>query len=127
MNELSTPVAEAVPATPCPGQFQWSAFGATYSDTACQDGVCLDLDRLSTDGGVPCPFCRPADYFDYEWGGNDVEPTCSVCLTRLPVKAVRFIDGPALTWTVACTHCKTTQPGLMCNYEPDAVAARLTS
>jgi len=126
MTAPATTVLEAPPAQ-CPGQFQWSAFGAPYSDTACQDGACLDLDDLSSTAGIPCPFCAPVPFFDYEWGGTDVEPTCSVCLTRLPVEAVRFVDATALAWTVECTHCKATQPGLMRDYSPEAVAARQTS
>lgn len=67
----------------CPGQLQWSAFGARYEDTQCgstwtfdatgepvgpylQD---LDSDRVQQD--IPCPFCDPAGFTGYQWGGAD--------------------------------------------------------
>lgn len=98
---------------------QWSAFGAKYQDTECVRGLLLDLDSLR-ESDQPCPLCDPQGAFDYYWGGTYVEPTCLVCLTRLPVSSVTFIDGRALTWTVDCSECGKTQPGLMLDYEKEA-------
>lgn len=102
---------------PCQtGPFQWSAFGATYPDTACHNGVCYDLDGAGTFAGIPCPFCDPVGYFSYEFD-DDIEPTCAACLTRHTPDTIRFHDGPSLTWTLTCTECASTQPALMRAYD----------
>jgi hypothetical protein len=104
------------------GQFQWSAFGATYEDTICVDGNLGDLDDDGrTSAGIPCPFCNPGAYFEYQWGGGYVHPTCATCKMRLPEKAgtVTFHDGVALTWTGDCPTCGPDQPVLMRDYEAE--------
>lgn len=104
----------AAPACPSlPGPFEWSAFGASYPDTSCENGTCLDLDSLSTAAGIPCPFCRPVDFFDYHWGESGLEPTCASCSTRLTSQGLVFHDGAALTWSVWCTTCDRRQPARM--------------
>lgn len=100
--------------------FAWSAFGAPYRDTTCIDGMCGDLDRDgSAAAGITCPFCDPAGFFEYQFGGNYVEPTCATCLRRgIDPAAITFHDGEALTWSVMCPTCCSDQPALMRDYEP---------
>ena len=100
------------------GQLAWSAFGAEYMDTECQNGDLLDLDSL-TFRGTPCPLCQPLNFFEHEWDGTGVEPTCCTCLTRLTPDLVTFHDGKALTWTVKCPKCTSEQPALMRDYDPE--------
>lgn len=64
----------------CPTWFTWSAFGASYPDTACSTGalegeenhgVLCDLDADYSDiHGISCPFCDPNGFLTYEWGGG---------------------------------------------------------
>lgn len=104
----------STPSIPEHDQLAWSAFGATYEDTACVNGLLLDLDSL-VNSEQACPLCNPVAFFEETWDGG-VEPTCATCLTRLPADAVQFHDGKDLTWTVECTTCGSTQPGLMRDY-----------
>lgn len=67
----------------CPGNLEWSAFGATYMDTVCasalewpdghkERGLC-DADNDFRPGDVPCPFCDPDLFIDYQWAVRDGE------------------------------------------------------
>ena len=94
------------------GQLRWSAFGAGYMDTECQNGDLLDLDAEAFPG-TPCPLCQPVAFFEHNWYGSETVPTCRTCLARLTPQVVTFIDGPALTWTVDCPTCGPGQPALM--------------
>jgi hypothetical protein len=47
-------------------------FGASYPDARCVDGILHDLDDCDENGNlyvptekVPCPFCRPKDFMEY--------------------------------------------------------------
>ena len=101
------------------GQLEYSVFGATYPDTECTSDGLVDLDGPTLRDDMCCPLCDPEGFFEYQWGGGYIEPTCSVCLARLPVSSVKFIDGQTLTWTVDCPKCEATQPGLMRDYDPE--------
>ncbi|PRB14481.1 hypothetical protein [Microbacterium sp. MYb62] len=99
----------------CPGTLQWSAFGASYPDTVCASvvtweggyqghGLC-DADADFREGDIPCPFCDPDGFIDYEWSVSDGE---TVILWSHDEQAVHpdteihFHDGQALWWTA--TH-----------------------
>lgn len=97
----------------CPGNLTWSAFGATYPDTVCASvltwadgyqgsGLC-DADDDFRERDVPCPFCSPEAFIEYEWGepqdylllwASDESPADGV--------EIHFHDGQALWWTA--TH-----------------------
>lgn len=98
---------EAPPAdVACPTWFTWSAFGAAYPDTECQDGLLLDLDsdRQPSD---PCPMCQSASFFDQQFGGSYVVPTCARCEHLLPDGAVLqwHERGHALSASAFCPDC----------------------
>lgn len=102
------------------GMFEWSAFGAWYPDTSCDNGICTDHDGSWTFQGIPCPFCCPAAFWEYQWGGGYVIPTCGNCLAHLPSGTViKFHDGQSLTWTAQCPGCRSSQPILMREYEAE--------
>lgn len=99
----------------CPGHLTWSAFGATYPDTVCASaltwpdghrgyGLC-DADADFREGDVPCPFCDPDSFIDYQWSVGTGE---TVILWETDEQAVHpdteihFHDGQALWWTA--TH-----------------------
>ena len=99
----------------CPGNLQWSAFGASYPDTVCASsltwpeghqgyGLC-DADDDLREKDVPCPFCDPDGFIDYQWSVSDGE---TVILWEQDEQAVHpdteihFHDGEALWWTA--TH-----------------------
>jgi len=99
----------------CPGNLQWSAFGASYPDTVCASvitwadgykghGLC-DADDDLREKDVPCPFCDPDCFIDYEWSVSGGE---TVILWEQDERAVHpdteihFHDGDALWWTA--TH-----------------------
>lgn len=73
MSEQTLPGREA-----CPGQMAWSAFGAYYPDTVCATAlewnpgtdpgaVLCDADDDFRPKDVPCPFCAPDRFIDYQW------------------------------------------------------------
>jgi hypothetical protein len=103
------------------GQFEWSAFGANYPDTECVDGVCADLDAdWSTNAGIPCPFCNSSAFFEYQWGGGWIVPTCYECQEKLPSKTpLTFHDGPGLTFSADCPKCQAHATTLMREYDTD--------
>lgn len=105
---MTTPTPEAIEAAAdsCPGgMFQWSAFGANYMDTYCQGGQLFDADS-NTGGEIPCPFCDPAGFWDYEGGDSETIPTCEKCESKLPDHTpLTFHDGAGLTMTAACPTC----------------------
>lgn len=99
----------------CPGNLQWSAFGATYMDTVCASaltwpegqqgyGLC-DADADFREGEIPCPFCDPNGFIEYQWHVGDGE---TVILWERdehavhPDTEIHFHDGQALWWTA--TH-----------------------
>lgn len=94
------------PEDPCPqGMFEWSAFGANYSDTYCQDGLLFDADS-NTGGEISCPFCDPIGFADYEFADSETIPTCSKCETKLPNHTpLTFHDGHGLRMTAKCPGC----------------------
>lgn len=83
----------------CPGNLQWSAFGATYMDTVCASALTF------REGEIPCPFCDPDGFIEYQWHVGDGE---TVILWEHDEQAVHpdteihFHDGQALWWTA--TH-----------------------
>ena len=87
------------------GMFEWSAFGAPYMDTYCQEGTLFDADS-ETGGDIPCPFCDPAGHWEYEFDGGYVAPTCTNCEQILPDgTALIFHDGRGLTFSADCPIC----------------------
>ena len=98
---------QAPPVEECPGWFQWSAFGASYPDTYCVDGVLFDADA---DGGgaggdIPCPFLDADGFTEWMIGGMYRQPICSVCQQSIPNDAkIDYHDGHALTWTATCPN-----------------------
>lgn len=73
MSETTLPGREA-----CPGHLTWSAFGAYYPDTVCATAlewnpgtdpgaVLCDADDDFRPKDVPCPFCAPDRFIDYQW------------------------------------------------------------
>lgn len=100
----------------CPGQLVWSAFGARYMDTVCSSALdwskaghepvatLCDADDDFRPKDVPCPFCDPAGFVGYEWGGPD-EHTVLWASDETPVPdstEIHFHDAEALWWTA--TH-----------------------
>ncbi|MFL2002338.1 hypothetical protein [Microbacterium sp. A1-JK] len=107
---VTLPGAEA-----CPGHLTWSAFGARYPDTVCASvldwtgvepgwGLC-DADDDFRPKDVPCPFCDPDAFIDYQWSVSDGE---HVVLWETdetavhPDTQIHFHDAQALWWTA--TH-----------------------
>lgn len=100
----------------CPGWLLWSAFGAWYPDSVCSSvltwenpadhpgsGYLCDADDDLRCKDVPCPFCLPESFTEYEWGGGYVVPTCATCEAMLPPGTpIDYHDGPALTFTATC-------------------------
>lgn len=102
------------------GMFEWSAFGANYPDTACDNGLCSDYDGNWTSAGIPCPFCNPSAFYEYQWGGGWTVPTCLECQEKLPPKSpLTFHDGPGLTFSADCAKCQAHTTTLMRDYETD--------
>lgn len=100
------------------GMFEWSAFGANYSDTSCDGGLCSDHDGNWTSAEIPCPFCCPAAFFEYQWGGGWIVPTCAECEEKLPPKTpLTFHDGYALTFSADCPKCQAQTTTLMREYD----------
>lgn len=99
----------------CPGHLRWSAFGASYPDTVCASvlqwpaghegtGLC-DADDAFREKEVPCPFCDPDGFIDYEWnvaGGEHVILWATDEVAVYPDTEIHFHDGEALWWTA--TH-----------------------
>ncbi|MGQ7313392.1 hypothetical protein ACUOFU_16925 [Microbacterium arabinogalactanolyticum] len=99
----------------CPGHLTWSAFGATYPDTVCASaltwprgyaawGLC-DADDDLREKGIPCPFCDPDGFIEYEWSvsaGETVILWASDEQAVHPDTEIHFHDGEALWWTA--TH-----------------------
>ena len=98
----------------CPGWLAWSAFGANYPDTACStiltwedprdhpgNGYLCDADDDLRCKDVPCPFCRPQMFMEYQFS----EATPLWAADETPVAEgteIHFHDAPALWWTA--TH-----------------------
>lgn len=102
----------------CPGRLEWSAFGARYPDTVCSsvlewedgegpdDGYLCDADDDLRCKDIPCPFCNPASFAEYEFGGGYVIPTCATCEQMLPpLTPIDFHDGRGLKMTATCPTC----------------------
>jgi hypothetical protein len=96
----------------CPGHLQWSAFGAGYPDSVCASvlewtdgyqgyGLC-DADDDFREKDIPCPFCDPDSFIDYQWnvgGGEHVILWESDETAVHPDTEIHFHDGQALWWT----------------------------
>lgn len=97
----------------CPGHLTWSAFGASYPDSACSSALdwsdcdytpvaeLCDADDDYRPKGVPCPFCDPKGFTEYEFA----EATALWASDESPVLAgteIHYHDGRSLTWTA--TH-----------------------
>ena len=97
----------------CPGHLTWSAFGAPYPDSVCSTvlnwtGVrepasptLCDADDDFRPKDIPCPFCDPAGFTDYQFS----EATPLWATDETPVAQgteIHYHDGQALTWTA--TH-----------------------
>jgi len=106
---------EVLTAEPCPGHFQWSAFGASYPDTVCatildwsevpegSPGATLcDADDDYRSGDIPCPMHDWARFWDYQFGEYYI-PLCPVEEHRLPDGTeINFHDAQALWWSASC-------------------------
>lgn len=94
----------------CPGQLQWSAFGAPYMDTMCATAMTFDkadftpgpylqdLDSEYYTEDVPCPFCATVLFLDYCGIGQEKELAWSK--DREPATGVDPypVDGRSLTF-----------------------------
>lgn len=101
----------------CPGQLQWSAFGAPYMDTRCAQSTnsyfldtgkpigpyLQDDDSEFAQQDVPCPFCAPAAFLEHYWGEPDEYVVIWSDGTIAPAGTeIHFHDGPSLWWSA--TH-----------------------
>lgn len=107
---------EQIEPDPCPGHFQWSAFGAPYPDTVCADAldwsdvedgfpgpVLCDADDDLRPKDIPCPMHDWVGFWEYQFGGGYTIPLCAVDEARLPDGTrINFHDGYALSWTAIC-------------------------
>ena len=107
---------------PCPTWFTWSAFGATYPDTECAGGRLLDLDG-PTQTDEPCPACRPSDFYEQQFGGSYVIPTCARCERQLPSEtSLRWHElGKSLSASAVCPSCDLRTWVLMRDYSDDVL------
>ena len=112
---FGVPVTETTQA--CPGHFTWSAFGAPYPDTVCASvvqwndesyqghGLC-DADDDFREKGVPCPFCSPESFLEYEFGVGFYVPMWSETEERVPDRTpIRFHEAGSSLW-MSATHPK---------------------
>ena len=96
----------------CPGNLQWSAFGACYPDTVCSSvlewedgknpGSLCDADDDFRPKDIPCPFCDWEGFSEYLGVGED---KAWAWADRTPAPAgteIHFHDGTALSWSA--TH-----------------------
>lgn len=101
----------------CPGYLQWSAFGAGYPDSVCSSvldwseagyepaATLCDADDDFRPKDVPCPFCDPDGFIEYQWGvagGETVILWESDETAVHPDVEIHFHDADALWWTA--TH-----------------------
>ena len=111
---LITALERQVGKEECPGDFEWSAFGAEYPDTVCANSlkwpagqhpgaVLCDADDDLCSGSVPCPMCDPQGFREYLWGGGDTILVWAEDEALVPQDVeVHFHDAKALWWTA--TH-----------------------
>jgi len=99
----------------CPGHLTWSAFGANYPDTVCASaleweegyaayGLC-DADDDFREKDVPCPFCDPDAFIEYQWSVSSGEHVILWAADEravAPETEIHFHDDTALWWTA--TH-----------------------
>jgi len=93
----------------CPGAFLWSAFGASYPDTDCVDGVLADADHdHSTLEGIPCPMHQPGAFWKHEYGGTYYQPVCLRCDQGLATGTpILFHEiGYGLRMSARCGACR---------------------
>ena len=98
----------------CPGDFQWSAFGADPPDTACSTSlawkrgkkpktpVLCDVNKNNKPSDIPCPMCNPKGFEKYL---EVPEKYVWVWPDRTPLTKnteIHFHDGDILTWSA--TH-----------------------
>lgn len=109
MSETTLPGREE-----CPGQLIWSAFGARYPDSVCSsalDWTGCDYEPVATlcdadddfrPKDVPCPFCNPVGFIDYEWG-DDV---LGITEDGISAESVGKDGGGLMTFTIVarCTR-----------------------
>jgi hypothetical protein len=101
----------------CPGYFTWSAFGASYPDTVCASvvqwddenyqghGLC-DADDDFREKGVPCPFCSPESFLEYQFGGGFYVPMWAETEEPVPDRTpIRFHETGNSLW-MSATHPK---------------------
>ena len=90
----------------CPGDFLWSAFGADYPDTQCENGRLVDMDSGNI-SEIPCPFDDSEAFTEYQFGDPTL-PECSRCSRILPVGTeIHYHEGDygSLWWSAACPDC----------------------
>lgn len=117
----------------CPGYLQWSAFGARYPDTVCSSALdwskagyepiatLCDADDDFRPKDVPCPFCDPDGFLDYEWGGAWTVPCWDDDKTRVPDRvSIHFHDGDALRFTATDPSTGTERQVMFRDCENDA-------
>lgn len=101
----------------CPGHLTWSAFGAPYPDSVCSSvldwseteepapvATLCDADDDFRPKDIPCPFCDPSGFIEYQWGSGD-EHIVLWERDETPVAddvEIHFHDGKSLWWTA--TH-----------------------
>ncbi len=102
----------------CPGVLTWSAFGASYPDTVCSSAldwtdcdyepiaILCDADDDHRPKDIPCPFCNPDGFIEYQWGTPDEIHIrwATDDTTVTPGTEIHFHDSDdaALWWTA--TH-----------------------
>lgn len=99
----------------CPGDFEWSAFGARYPDTVCSkhlvwnegaepgSATLCDADDDFRPKDIACPFHEWATFTEYEFGGGYIVPLCDVDEKRLPNGTeIHCHDGRSLWWSATC-------------------------
>lgn len=98
----------------CPGHMAWSAFGAPYMDTACSSALdwseagytpvaeLCDADDDFRPRGIPCPFCDPEGFIEYQWGDRAEYAVHWADGSDAGYPEIHFHDGEALWWSA--TH-----------------------
>lgn len=102
----ATPEQNPLSKEECPGDFLWSAFGANYPDTQCQNGQLVDMDSLNI-SEIPCPYCNPGSFTEYMFDLPTI-PECAACAGMLPLGTEIHYhenDQGSLWWSASCPAC----------------------
>lgn len=101
----------------CPGWLTWSAFGSSYPDTACSKSLewgegdepasptLCDADDDLRPKDIPCPFCSPESFTEYEFGGGYIVALCSEGEHLLADGTeIHYHDAESLWWSATCSE-----------------------